>query len=184
MARWKLTEPHYLNVVDCFWEQVETDRDTGRQKRKQYPVPMYLNPNSPPDWNYRPGNGHVTQGGNSFDEGSIVVCWEGKGERRDIVFVGNPTPGMEPLDDEAKEVSASFDWSHPLDDLSPTFSEAKLSEAAELFGAAAADAMKGSANTELLTMQKQMMEMMTQMTQAMTMIAQVVSNPPRQVERR
>jgi hypothetical protein len=174
MARWKLTESHYLNVLDCFWEQVETDRETGRQRRKQYPVPMYLNPNSPTDWNYRPGNGHITQGGNSFDEGTIVVCWEGKGERRDIVFVGNPTPGMEPLDDEAREVSSTFTWAHPVDDLSPTFSEAKLSEAAEQFGAAAAEAMTNVHTNELMSMQKQMMDMMAQQTTIMGMLAKAI----------
>ena len=51
--RWKLTEPHYLNVPETTWEQKETDRMTGKQVRKAYPVPLYLNPKEESDWNYQ-----------------------------------------------------------------------------------------------------------------------------------
>jgi hypothetical protein len=109
MARWLLREPHYLNVPGTVWEQQETDRESGKQKRRAYPVPMHLNPNDPADWNYKPtGTMHIIQGGSAFTEGAIIVCHKGKGEARDIVFVGDPTPGMEPIDDEAKEISAGF----------------------------------------------------------------------------
>lgn len=178
MARWRLTEAHYLKVLDCFWEQTETDRDTGRQKRKQYPVPMHLNPNAPSDWNYRPGNGHITQGGNSFDEGAIIVCWEGKGERKDIVFIGDPTPSMEPLDDEAKEISAQFNWRDPINefDAGLSYSEKMLID----LQTQVANALTGQtqqSNSDMAVIQKQMMDMMAQMTQAVGMIATALNQP-------
>jgi hypothetical protein len=117
LARWLLTEPHYIKVLDCFWEQTETDRVTGRQKKKKYPVPMHLDPKCAQDWNNKPGSssGHISRGGNSWDEGFITVCQEGKGEAHDYVFVGDPTPGMEPIDDEARAISGKFDWGNVAD---------------------------------------------------------------------
>jgi hypothetical protein len=115
MARWMLIEPHYLKVKDTFWEQTEVDRDTGRPKRFQYPVPLHLDPKNPADWNYKPsGMSHITQGGNSFTDGAIIVCHEGKGEKKDYIFEGDPTPGMDPIDDEARAESAKFDWRDPI----------------------------------------------------------------------
>lgn len=102
MARWKLTEKHYLNVPGTKWEYTSTDRNTGRPVKKSYPVPLYLDPEDKDAWNYR--------GEGMFEDGYIIVCHEGKGEVRDIVFVGPPTPGMLPLDAEAKEISSKFTW--------------------------------------------------------------------------
>lgn len=104
MARWQLTEPHYLNTPDSKWEFETKDRTTGRSVRKQFAVPLHLDPNIESDWNYQ------ERIGNNMVDGSIIVCYEGKGEPKDIVFTGAPTPGMLPLDDEAKEISAKFDW--------------------------------------------------------------------------
>lgn len=101
MARWRLTEKHYLKVPGTRWEFQTVDRQTGRPQRKIYEVPLYLDPEAEMDWNWRDPNG--------FD-GGIIVCHEGKGESRDIVFVGDPTPGMLPIDDEAKALSAQFSW--------------------------------------------------------------------------
>ncbi len=102
MARWKLTEPHYLSVPSERWEHTTTDSRTGKPIRKMYRVPKHLDPRLEDDWNYRPENNNM--------DGEIIVCWEGKGLPRDIIFEGNPTPGMLPLDDEAKEVSSRFSW--------------------------------------------------------------------------
>ena len=101
MARWKLMGPHYLNVEGTEWEYKETDRKTGREIRKKLPVPMFLDPRDPSECNYQWGN-------RDNQEGEIIVCWKGRGEDRDIVFHGNPTPDMVPLDAEAEEISASF----------------------------------------------------------------------------
>lgn len=106
MARWSLRNPHYLNVPGNEWMHEESDRETGRRNRKIYTVPQMLDPNNPQDQNYR-------------ELGQIVVCHEGKGEPRDIIFVGEPTPDMEPLDEEAESISEGLrmKWEHPIDTL-------------------------------------------------------------------
>jgi hypothetical protein len=104
MARWQLTEPHYLNTRDTKWEFETKNRTTGRSERKQFNVPTHLDPNIEQDWNY------VDRLGNNIIDGKIIVCWPGKGEGKDIEFEGPPTPGMLPLDDEAKAESAKYSW--------------------------------------------------------------------------
>lgn len=99
MARWKLTEKHYLNVPGTRWEFQTVDRTTGRPQRKTFPVPLYLDPENPDDCNYKDG----------YDNW-IIVAYEGSAEGRDIIFIGDPTPGMLPIDDEAKAISAKFKW--------------------------------------------------------------------------
>lgn len=103
MARWSLMNAHYLNVPGTEWEYKETT-DSGKQGRKIFPVPLHLDPNNPRDHNY---------------PGEIIVCHEGKGQPKDIVFVGPPTPDMTPLDDEAQAISDSMQpaWIHPIESL-------------------------------------------------------------------
>jgi len=105
MARWQLTEAHYLPVEDCFWEQAETDRETGRRKIRKHPVPMFLDPKDPSCWTHKSGI-DITLGGNAIADGAIVVCQGEKVDVKDLVFIGLPTPGMHPLDDEAREITA------------------------------------------------------------------------------
>jgi hypothetical protein len=127
MARWLLTEPHYLNVPGNKWEYKETDRFTGKQLRKELPVPMLLDNRDEADWNYTPKSGpfEAESGLEVFDSFGIVVCHAGKGKGRDIVFVGPPTPGMLPIDHEAKAISnkEKVKWKHPIEDLPGTYSE-------------------------------------------------------------
>lgn len=106
MARWRLTEPHYLNVPGTEWEYKETDQKTGKQARKVFPVPLLLNPEDPADHNYKA-------------EGVIIVCYADRGMPSDIVFEGPPTPAMEPLDGEARAISAKHAsaWVHPIESL-------------------------------------------------------------------
>jgi hypothetical protein len=109
MARWKLTEPHYLNVVgrsSVEWESKETNRETGRQAVTRFKVPRLLDPKDPADFNYK-------------DDG-IIVCHPGKGQRLDIEFEGPPTPSMEPLDDEAQALSDAErpNWHDPINEFS------------------------------------------------------------------
>jgi len=107
MARWRLTQKHYLNIPGSEWEYSETDRTSGRQARHRFVVPALLDPDSQNDKNR---------------EGDVVVCYEGKGQKTDITFLGDPTPDMEPMDDEAEAISAALRprWIHPIDSLSPT----------------------------------------------------------------
>lgn len=110
MARWQLTEPHYLNVPGTKWEQTITNRATNRPERKTFVVPLYLHPDVESDHTRKDGF-----------EGIITVCQgEGHPDGRDIEFIGNPTPGMLPLDDEARAISAKFNWepTRGLDDVS------------------------------------------------------------------
>lgn len=102
MARWKLATAHYINCLDgAEWEYSEVDRTTGRNIRKKFPVPRLLNPLDPSDWNNKWGS-------RDNEEGEVIVCLEGKGEPRDYTFLGDPTPDMIPLDDEARAISADF----------------------------------------------------------------------------
>jgi hypothetical protein len=94
MARWRLQVAHYLYTdPPTEVEFKEVDRNTGRQARKVYKVPRYLNPTDPADCNYP-------------DE---VIVSDGKNAQgRDIIFIGQPSPDMEPIDDEAKKISQSY----------------------------------------------------------------------------
>ncbi len=126
MARWRLITGHYLNVLvdgePIEWEYKEVDRTTGKQARKIFPVPMLMDPNDPADCNY---------------PGEIVVCHEGKGQRQDIIFVGDPTPDMEPYDEEAEAISASLrqSWEHPIESLPSTMSDGESAFMAKLMEA-------------------------------------------------
>lgn len=115
MARWRLNQPHYLNVPGTEWEYQETSRETGRAVRKRYPVGLFLNPNDPADHNY---------------PGEVIVCHEGKGMRKDIVFIGPPTGDMEPIDNEAEIISQaeSRNWQHPIESLPGDYSASLLSD--------------------------------------------------------
>ncbi len=114
MARWRLRTGHYLNtiiqeddkiVAGAQWEYKEQDRGTGKAARKMYNVPQLLDPNDPADCNY-PGEIIVA---NDFD----------RAFPKDIVFKGEPTPDMEPLDDAAEALSNSLrhKWEHPIETL-------------------------------------------------------------------
>lgn len=100
MARWRLTEAHYIygkypHSEDTEWEYKEVDRLSGREVRKRYKVPAYF-------------------------EKDTIVCWEGKGDKTDCIFEGNPTGAMEPIDDEAQEITErlrSGFGEHPIDSL-------------------------------------------------------------------
>jgi len=71
---------------------------------------MYLDPESIPDQNY-PGE-------------VIVSTKEDKRYPRDYIFVGLPTPDMEPLDEEAEamwqDYMRRFGGEHPIDSLEAT----------------------------------------------------------------
>lgn len=105
--RWRLMEAHYINVPGTEWEHNESDRTTGKAVRKLYSVPCLLDPRNPNDCNR---------------DGDCIVAHAIEGlrnERTDIIFLGDPTPGMEPENDEAQTISDSLKekWAHPIDTL-------------------------------------------------------------------
>lgn len=108
MARWRLMTPHYLNVPGTEWAYEEIDRETGQQARKVFPVPRHLDPANPRDCT---SNGEC-----------IVTNKRDKAFPRDWLFSGDPTPDMEPVDDEAQAISDSHapKWAHPIDSLPTT----------------------------------------------------------------
>jgi hypothetical protein len=101
MARWRLTSEHYLMLdPPSEWEYKEVDQMTGNTARTVLKVGTYLSPKDRP----------------------YVVCHKGKGQPGDLVFLGDPTKEMEPLDDEAialSEARRPF-WADPIDSLPGT----------------------------------------------------------------
>lgn len=111
--RWRLIEPHYINVptlpdgTRVEWEHRETARESGRTVRKLFAVPMLLDPKDAADFNH---------------PGEIIVCHDVEGARMtrgDYIFVGDPTQGMEPLNDEAEAITDSLrqKWINPVETL-------------------------------------------------------------------
>jgi hypothetical protein len=98
MARWYTTEDCYLKTDPVSeWEQKETDALTGRQLRKVFEVPTQI-----------PKDSTVSNGSGA--------------QRGDIIFVGPPTPAMQPLDDEAEAITNKerHKWVHPIESLRAT----------------------------------------------------------------
>ena len=113
--RWELRAKHYLRVPGTEWEYEETSRETGKRMKKKFEVPCFLDPDNPGDQT-PPGSG------------VLIVCHEGKGLRTDVVILDPPTPDMEPLDDEARELSDKLrgSWQHPIESLPGNFSQSLI----------------------------------------------------------
>jgi hypothetical protein len=109
--RWRLIEPHYLNIRELpdgtkmEWEHKETDQQSGRMVRKLFPVPTLLDPKDKADHNY---------------SGEIIVAHQGDFNLQlDYIFVGDPTPGMEPLNEAAQAITDKLRerWDNPIESL-------------------------------------------------------------------
>jgi hypothetical protein len=121
MARWKLMTPHYINLEEpTEWEYQEITRD-GKPRRAKMKVPRYLDPRDPGDWNNSWGHG-------ANAEGEIIVCTPGTGASRDYAFLGDPTPDMMPLDDDASAISAKFTnrWAYKPDNADTSYSQSMI----------------------------------------------------------
>ena len=105
MARWKLTEPHYLTVDGTKWEYTETDRITGRPKRTQFPVPLYLDPMSLDDLKQY-GQLDPFMGENADPCIVVITDDDSRKNVRDVLIQSGVTPGMLPIDEEAKQITA------------------------------------------------------------------------------
>ena len=132
MARWKLMASHYLYTLNgTEWEHNQTDRATGRMIRRRFPVPRYLDIRDPGDWTNKSqlGGTPVANGGQLADvDGEIIVCAPGRGMPGDIEFVGDPTPDMFPVDEEAAAISASFEehWKYKPDGGDISYSQSMI----------------------------------------------------------
>lgn len=114
VARWSLRSAHYLNVLEFAdgtvpeWEYKEQSRTSNRMARKLFKVPALLDPNDQADHNY---------------PGQIIVAYaEGDGQGpQDIIFEGEPTQEMEPLNAAAQAITDSLraKWEHPIESLAP-----------------------------------------------------------------
>jgi len=131
MARWKLNEAHYIHAKAfdeaTEWEYRETDRITGRERRKRFVVPLYCDAGL-----------IVSRPGSETTNDNVGPDGKGIGP---IIFEGPPTPAMTPLDDEAKKISTELaaSWEHPIESLPGTFSaDALLTSLQKQFAAAAA----------------------------------------------
>lgn len=153
MARWKLMEPHYLDVPGTEWEYMEHS-PAGKRVRKVFPVPMHLDPR-----------------GMSKD---LVVCQPGKGQPGDVEYLGPPTPGMLPIDDEAKKISAGFaaQWKHPIENAAKPFSQSLIdnfeSEMSKRLAEQAATPVATPINDERLDKLMKMVEQLVQLNMHQT----------------
>jgi hypothetical protein len=113
--RWRLQEPHYLNVPGNEYDYKEINQTTRKQVTKRFAVPLLLDPKEPNDFNYP-------------DE--IIVAHAGEHNlRADIIFEGPPTLAMEPLNAAAQKLSdeVAKKSKHPIDSLpGQGFSEGML----------------------------------------------------------
>jgi hypothetical protein len=163
MARWRLSTSHYLSVENNEWEYNETDRSSGKQIRTRLKVPLQLDIDDPNCWNvtFRNPRGEIIAG-------EVIVAHRTGAERADdIIFVGDPTPDMIPLDDEAKTISKSFEkrWgAAPNEDISygQKMIEASQAEMARLKAESNVVKIEGmaeimSAMTAMLQQNQQMM---------------------------
>lgn len=166
MARFRLRCGHYLNIIDNYsgeqveWIYEETDRTSGRTNRKKYHVPMLLDPET------------------------IVTTKADAAFPTDTVFFGEPTPDMEPLDEEAEELVASLrdKWEHPIDSLpaqggmnqqEQAFMASMMESFAKQIGAALPQqpqAVPGVSVEEFEAMKKQLAELLAEKSAAPTAV--------------
>lgn len=108
--RWLLLGPHYLNVPGTQWEYKETTA-SGEQARILIDVPKLLDPKEPRQWN--------------DPEGIVVAHGVSPRHPKDIIFVGEPTPDMRPMNDEAEAISEALQskWQHPIEALPGDFGQ-------------------------------------------------------------
>ena len=117
MARFRLKGKHYLNVPGIEYEYKEEAQGPipGKKRimRKVNEVPMYLDPDDPSDHNY-PGE-------------IIIATATSRQFPHDIIFVGSPTPDMEPLDEEADALFEQhrplWEKNHPIENLPTTYAD-------------------------------------------------------------
>lgn len=119
-ARWRLRKQHYLNIMtpegehEGEWEYREEPRFAkgvkGRRpriSRVRFPVPTLLDPDD------------TFQHNDNAIEGIIVTNAFDPAHPGDWIFVGDPTPDMDPINEEAEAISKSMakKWVNPIESL-------------------------------------------------------------------
>jgi len=184
MARWLLKEPHYLNSPRTKWRYTEIDQD-GEAQEHEFPVPRLMDPKDPRHWTNK-----QTQ--------EIIVCYEGNGNPGDRIFTGPPTPGMEPLDAEAQEISNQYapSWIHPIDTLpgnGQSYADGLLRQLTDQLTAISNTKSPSSAipnqvvkaedfaeiQKQVAELMKQNQQLMAQLTQKAEIVAEVPAEPKR-----
>lgn len=155
MARWRVTAKHYLLAKqfgeDTTWVREETNRDTGRAFRRTFSVPLYIDPEDPICINK--------------NVGFCVVATEGSEMPGDIILLSPCTPDMEPMDDDAKRITAeeSKKWKDPINSLPINIGEDFGNQLLAMLTAqfntvanapAGSVSLKGANNTELDELKK------------------------------
>lgn len=189
MARWRLLEPHYITVLrdgaTSEWAYKEINRANGREIVKKYPVPTHLDPKIQTDWTHRDMLGRE-QIGAKDDDGYIIVGYGEGLHPQDIILVKDAkgklpiTPGMEPLDDEARALSAQYNERIiPLEGRDDaTYSERLLDKFIEQLAEAHTTASSASAgNVQGLG---DVLKAMTEMMQQNQQILQALLTPQQQ----
>lgn len=142
MARFRLKAKHYIWIKGCQWEHKEVS-DDGRQVRKMYDVPMYLDPEQLGDWN--------------GPDGVYVSTREDPKYPRDHILLGPCTIDMEPLDDEAQALRDKIPpGEHPIDSLPGTFAETLMDKLSKQVLAVGAQAQ---AETQVGALERQVAEL-------------------------
>ena len=139
----------------------------GRPAKVRFKVPRHLDPNEPAD--------HTHLNWMNQGDGVIIVAHEGTtNDPNDVIFSGAPTPDMDPIDDEAKKISAGFasQWKHPIESLPGNYSQSLIDDfqrqMADVQATKKQEPVEGM--TELLTamasMMKQNQELLNVLTHA------------------
>jgi hypothetical protein len=174
MARWRLTDKHYIHISrngePTQWEWKETNRDTGRVNRKVYTVPMYLDPNNPADQNH---------------DGDVIIARQKGSHSKDLIVADDfvPTWDMEPLDDEAEALSAALKargGAHPIDSLpaqGQTYAEHLLTRLGDQLERAMREAPPPSAPPDTGVIKKLQEDMAKLMEANAKMQAQLMAKP-------
>lgn len=174
MARWRVTAKHYLLAKqfgeDTTWVREETNRDTGRAFRRTFMVPLYIDPEDPICINK--------------NLGYCVVATEGSEMPGDITLLSPCTPDMEPLDDEAKRITAeeSKKWKDPINSLPISIGDdfgnqllAMLTSQFNNVANAPSVSLKGASGNELDEMRKMLVAQQEQIAKLMAGSSESVS---------
>lgn len=182
MARWRLLKEHYLPIVDTFWEYVETPMGSRRQLRKKFPVPRYLHPEDSLDCNYNPGGTPRTKvEGDRGDPGWVVVAYP-EGSLPDDHIMKDDTPptlDMEPLDDEAKAISAEWSktWGKQWVDDADGYGKQLVIELSETLGALKQQQATAGVPVELAATLKAQSDQIAQLTAMCTALISHLETP-------